>query len=94
LVARHPCPTARSSRRPGLRGRRPPRCGDHLRAFFAVCVFLAVALGLVQFLRDGNFFTALVVWIGGALAAGMLATPRVRAPERRGERPRGTAPTA
>jgi hypothetical protein len=65
-----------------------------LRAFFAVCVFLAVALGLVQFLRDGNFFTALVVWIGGALAAGMLATPRVRAPERRGERPRGTGPTA
>jgi hypothetical protein len=46
----------------------------------------------VTFLRDGQFGVALVLWLGGALAAGMLATPRVRQPggEQR-ERRRTTA---
>jgi hypothetical protein len=55
-----------------------------LRMFYGACLFLCVDLGLVQFLRNGSFFYALVLWIGGALAAGMLVSPRVRDPEPRG----------
>src|ERR1700750_2011202 len=46
-----------------------------LRIFYAACLFLAIDLGLVQFLRNGSFIYALVLWIAGALAAGMLVTP-------------------
>jgi hypothetical protein len=53
-----------------------------LRALYAALLFLAIDLGLVQFLRNGSFLYALVLWIGGALAAGMLVTPRVRDPHR------------
>jgi hypothetical protein len=53
-----------------------------LRAFYGALLFLAIDLGLVQFLRNGSFAAALVLWIGGALAAGMLVTPRVRDPHR------------
>jgi hypothetical protein len=53
-----------------------------LRMFYGACLFLAIDLGLVQFLRNGSFLYAVVLWIGGALAAGMLVTPRVRSPQR------------
>lgn len=53
-----------------------------LRAFYAALLFLAVDLGLVQFLRNGSFGLALVLWIGGGLAAGMLVAPRVRSTTR------------
>jgi hypothetical protein len=53
-----------------------------LRAFYAALLFLAVDLGLVEFLRNGSFGLALVLWIGGGLAAGMLVTPRVRSEAR------------
>jgi hypothetical protein len=51
-----------------------------LRAFYGALLFLAIDLGLVQFLRNGSFIYALVLWIAGALAAAMLAAPRVRDP--------------
>jgi hypothetical protein len=53
-----------------------------LRMFYGACLFLSIDLGLVQFLRNGSFIYALVLWIGGALAAGMLVSPRVRDPHR------------
>jgi hypothetical protein len=52
-----------------------------LRMFYGACLFLAIDLGLVQFLRNGSFLYAVVLWIGGALAAGMLVAPRVRSPQ-------------
>ena len=58
-----------------------------LRTFYAVMLFLAIDLALVSFLRDAHAFTALVLLLAAALAAGMLATPRLREP-RRDERPR------
>src|SRR5258707_6357717 len=42
-----------------------------LRMFYGACLFVAIDLGLVQFLRDGRFGIALVLRIGGALAARM-----------------------
>jgi hypothetical protein len=51
-----------------------------LRAFYAALLFLAIDLGLVQFLRDGKFGLALILWIAGGLAAAMLAAPRVTQP--------------
>jgi hypothetical protein len=51
-----------------------------LRVLYAVLLFLAIDFGLVKFLRDGQFGIALVLWIGGAVAAGLLASPRVREP--------------
>jgi hypothetical protein len=51
-----------------------------LRAFYGALLFLAIDLGLVQFLRNGSFIYALVLWIAGALAAAMLISPRVRDP--------------
>ncbi|WP_027004636.1 hypothetical protein [Conexibacter woesei] len=53
-----------------------------LRAFYGALLFLAIDLGLVQFLRNGSFIYALVLWIAGAFAAAMLVTPRVRDPHR------------
>jgi hypothetical protein len=53
-----------------------------LRAFYAALLFLAIDLGLVEFLRNGSFLYAVVLWIGGALAAAMLVAPRVRSPSR------------
>ena len=53
-----------------------------LRMFYGACLFLAIDLGLVQFLRNGSFLYAVVLWIGGALAAAMLVAPRVRSPQR------------
>jgi hypothetical protein len=53
-----------------------------LRMFYGACLFLAIDLGLVQFLRNGSFIYALLLWIAGALAAGMLVTPRVQDPHR------------
>jgi hypothetical protein len=51
-----------------------------MRMFYGACPFLAIDLGLVQFLRNGSFALALVLWIAGGLAAAMLAAPRVRSP--------------
>jgi hypothetical protein len=53
-----------------------------LRMFYGACLFLAIDLGLVQFLRNGSFILALVLWIAGGLAAAMLVAPRVRSPAR------------
>jgi hypothetical protein len=53
-----------------------------LRAFYGALLFLAIDLGLVEFLRNGSFIYAVVLWIGGALAAAMLVAPRVRSPSR------------
>lgn len=53
-----------------------------LRAFYAALLFLAIDLGLVEFLRNGSFGLALVLWIAGGLAAGMLIAPRVRSTAR------------
>jgi TRAP-type C4-dicarboxylate transport system permease small subunit len=53
-----------------------------LRMFYGACVFLSIDLGLVEFLRNGSFIKALILWIGGALAAGMLVAPRVQDPHR------------
>ena len=53
-----------------------------LRAFYGALLFLAIDLGLVQFLRNGSFIYAVVLWIGGALAAGMLVAARARDPHR------------
>jgi hypothetical protein len=53
-----------------------------LRAFYGALLFLAIDLGLVAFLRNGSFFHAVVLWIGGAVAAAMLVAPRVRSPSR------------
>ena len=65
-----------------------------LRTFYAVLLFLAVDFALVSFLRDARPFAAVVLLLGAALAAGMLATPRVRAPEpERRERRRPAQPT-
>jgi len=60
-----------------------------LRAFFAVCLFLAIDLGLVSFLRDAHPFAALVLFIGAAISAGMLASPRVRQADDERTAPRG-----
>jgi hypothetical protein len=49
-----------------------------LRMFYAALLFLAIDLGLVEFLRNGSFGLALVLWIAGGLAAAMLVAPRVR----------------
>jgi hypothetical protein len=57
-----------------------------LRVFYGVLLFVAVDFGLVKFLRDGQFGMAMVLWIAGALAAGMLATPRVKDPPEERER--------
>jgi hypothetical protein len=69
-----------------------------LRVFYGVLLFVAIDFGLVKFLRDGQFGVAMVLWIGGALAAGMLATPRVKDPqqprERQGARRTGAQHTA
>ena len=51
-----------------------------LRAFYGALLFLAIDLGLVQFLRNGSFIYALVLWIAGVAAAAMLVAPRVRDP--------------
>lgn len=53
-----------------------------LRAFYAALLFLAIDLGLVEFLRNGSFGLALILWIAGGLAAGMLIAPRVQSPAR------------
>jgi hypothetical protein len=53
-----------------------------LRAFYAALLFLAIDLGLVEFLRNGSFGLALVLWIAGGLAAAMLVAPRVQSPTR------------
>jgi hypothetical protein len=63
-----------------------------LRVFYAVCLFLAIDVGLVLFLRDGQFGLAVVLWLGAAVAAGMLATPHVQPGEQRsGARRTGAA---
>jgi hypothetical protein len=49
-----------------------------LRAFYAGLLFLAIDLGLVEFLHNGSFGLALILWVAGGLAGGMLVTPRVR----------------
>ncbi|HET6510375.1 MAG TPA: hypothetical protein VFG42_26510 [Baekduia sp.] len=48
-----------------------------LRAFYAALLFLAIDLGLVEFLRNGSFGLALILWIAGGLAAAMLVSARV-----------------
>ena len=53
-----------------------------LRMFYGALVFLAIDLGLVEFLRNGSFGLALILWIAGGLAASMLVAPRVQSPAR------------
>jgi hypothetical protein len=53
-----------------------------LRAFYAALLFLAIDLSLVEFLRNGSFLLAVVLWIAAGLAAGMLIAPRVRSTAR------------
>jgi hypothetical protein len=53
-----------------------------LRMFYGACVFLAIDLGLVEFLRNGSFGLALILWIAAGLAASMLIAPRVQSPAR------------
>jgi drug/metabolite transporter (DMT)-like permease len=49
-----------------------------LRTFYAVVLFLAIDYALVSFLRDASPLAAAVLLLLAALAAGMLATPRVQ----------------
>jgi hypothetical protein len=63
-----------------------------LRVFYAVLLFLAVDFALVSFLRDAHGFAALVLLLVAALAAGMLATPRVQSEPRGDERNRARPP--